>query len=106
MPVKKEPSGRRSVQAEIEVTGSPEGVWQAIASGHFQGQPSELVQLLATSTEAKEKAWDLLTQPLGLATARVGEHVATSRSASSTRSSRLTSHVGVDTSQFHSRASK
>jgi hypothetical protein len=45
---------------------------------HFQGQPSELVQILATSTEAKEKAWDLLTQPLGLATARVGEHVTTS----------------------------
>jgi hypothetical protein len=83
MPVKKEPSGRRSVQAEIEVTGSPEGVWQAIASGHFQGQPSELAQLLATSTEATEKAWDLLTQPLGLATARVGEYVTPSRSASS-----------------------
>jgi len=33
MPVKKEPSGRRSVQAEIEVPGSPEQVWQAIASG-------------------------------------------------------------------------
>jgi uncharacterized protein YndB with AHSA1/START domain len=33
MPVKKEPSGRRSVQAEIEVAGSPEQVWQAIASG-------------------------------------------------------------------------
>lgn len=33
MPVKKEPSGRRSVQAEVEVPGSPEQVWQAIASG-------------------------------------------------------------------------
>ncbi|MCC2670540.1 MAG: hypothetical protein K0Q72_3011 [Armatimonadetes bacterium] len=33
MPVKKEPSGRRSVQAEVEVPGSPEQVWAAIASG-------------------------------------------------------------------------
>jgi uncharacterized protein YndB with AHSA1/START domain len=33
MPVKKEPSGRRSVQAEVEVSGTPEEVWQAIASG-------------------------------------------------------------------------
>jgi uncharacterized protein YndB with AHSA1/START domain len=33
MPVKKDPSGRRSVQAEVEVPGSPEEVWQAIATG-------------------------------------------------------------------------
>jgi uncharacterized protein YndB with AHSA1/START domain len=33
MSVKKEPSGRRSVQVEIEVPGTPEEVWQAIASG-------------------------------------------------------------------------
>ena len=33
MPVHKDESGRRSVQAEVEVTGSPETVWQAIASG-------------------------------------------------------------------------
>lgn len=33
MPVKKDPSGRRSVEAEVEVAGSPEEVWQAIASG-------------------------------------------------------------------------
>lgn len=33
MPVKIEPSGRRSVQAETEVPGTPEEVWQAIASG-------------------------------------------------------------------------
>jgi uncharacterized protein YndB with AHSA1/START domain len=33
MSVKKDPSGRRSVQAEIEVPGTPEQVWQAIASG-------------------------------------------------------------------------
>lgn len=33
MPVKKEPSGRRSVEAEGEVPGTPEQVWQAIATG-------------------------------------------------------------------------
>jgi uncharacterized protein YndB with AHSA1/START domain len=33
MPVKKDPSGRRSVQAEVEVPGTPEVVWQAIATG-------------------------------------------------------------------------
>ena len=33
MSVKKEPSGRRSVQVEIEVPGTPEEVWQAIATG-------------------------------------------------------------------------
>jgi uncharacterized protein YndB with AHSA1/START domain len=33
MGVKKEPSGRRSVQAEVEVPGTPEEVWQAIATG-------------------------------------------------------------------------
>jgi hypothetical protein len=45
---------------------------------HFDGQPSELVQLLATSTEAKEKAWDALIRPLGLATAKIGEPITTS----------------------------
>lgn len=33
MSVKKEASGRRSVQFEIEVPGTPEEVWQAIATG-------------------------------------------------------------------------
>lgn len=33
MSVKKEPSGRRSVQVEVEVRGTPETVWAAIASG-------------------------------------------------------------------------
>lgn len=33
MGVKKEPSGRRSVQIEVEVPGTPEEVWQAIATG-------------------------------------------------------------------------
>jgi uncharacterized protein YndB with AHSA1/START domain len=33
MPVKKDPSGKRSVQAEAEVPGTPEQVWRAIATG-------------------------------------------------------------------------
>ena len=33
MSVKKDPSGRRSVQVEFEVPGTPEEVWQAIATG-------------------------------------------------------------------------
>jgi uncharacterized protein YndB with AHSA1/START domain len=33
MPVRKDPSGRRSVEAEVEVPGSPEEVWAAIATG-------------------------------------------------------------------------
>src|SRR5262245_66570557 len=34
MPVKKELNGQRSVQAEVEVPGSPEEVWRAIATGN------------------------------------------------------------------------
>lgn len=33
MSVHKDPSGRRSVQTEVEVPGTPEQVWQAIATG-------------------------------------------------------------------------
>jgi uncharacterized protein YndB with AHSA1/START domain len=33
MPVKKDAIGRRSVQAEVEVAGTPEEAWQAIATG-------------------------------------------------------------------------
>ncbi len=33
MSVKKEPSGRRSIQVEVEAPGTPEEVWQAIATG-------------------------------------------------------------------------
>jgi uncharacterized protein YndB with AHSA1/START domain len=33
MPVKKDPSGRRSVEVETEVPGTPEEVWRAIATG-------------------------------------------------------------------------
>jgi uncharacterized protein YndB with AHSA1/START domain len=37
MSVKKEANGRRSVQVEVEVPGTPEQVWQAIATGSGVG---------------------------------------------------------------------
>jgi len=33
MAVKKEPNGRRSIQVEVEVPGTPEEVWRAIGTG-------------------------------------------------------------------------
>jgi uncharacterized protein YndB with AHSA1/START domain len=33
VPVKKDPSGHRSIEAEVEVPGTPEEVWRAIATG-------------------------------------------------------------------------
>lgn len=45
MSVKKEANGRRSVQVEVEVPGTPEQVWQAIATGPGFGAwfvPSEV----------------------------------------------------------------
>src|SRR5215470_3068092 len=50
MPVKKDPSGQRSVEAEVEVPGTPEEVWAAIATG--QGISSWFVP--STSDEKVE----------------------------------------------------
>ena len=47
MSVKKEPSGRRYVQVEVEVPGSPEEVWQAIATGPGMSAwfvPTEIIE--------------------------------------------------------------
>ncbi len=33
MPIKNDPSGNRSIEAEVEVPGTPEEVWKAIATG-------------------------------------------------------------------------
>ena len=47
MSVKKEASGRRSVQVEVEVPGTPEEVWQAIATGPGVSSwfvPTEIVE--------------------------------------------------------------
>ena len=33
MPVQKDPSGKRFIAVETEVPGTPEDVWQAIATG-------------------------------------------------------------------------
>ncbi len=41
MSVKKEPNGRRSVEIEFEVPGTPEEVWQAIATGSGISSPPD-----------------------------------------------------------------
>lgn len=73
MSVKKEPSGRRSVQMEVELPGTPEEVWQAIATGpgisswfvptEFEerdGKPVEMKLNFGPGMEPRSKvtAWD------------------------------------------------
>lgn len=49
MSVKKDPSGRRSIQAEVEVPGTPEEVWKAIATG-----PGVSSWFVPTESECRE----------------------------------------------------
>ena len=73
MSVKKEASGRRSVQVEVEVPGTPEEVWQAIATANgisswfvpakFEeedGKPAALVLDFGPGMESRSpvKVWD------------------------------------------------
>lgn len=70
MSVKKEPNGRRSVQVEVEVPGTPQEVWQAIATGPGVSSwfvPTEVDERAGTVTMdfgpgmrsvAKMTAWD------------------------------------------------
>ena len=73
MSVRKDASGRRSVQVEVEVPGTPEEVWQAIASGpgisswfaptEFEerdGKPVAMTVNLGPSMESRSvvTAWD------------------------------------------------
>jgi uncharacterized protein YndB with AHSA1/START domain len=58
MPVQKDPSGRRWIQAEVEVPGTPEEVWQAIATG--PGISSWFVP-----TEVEERAGGAITANFG-----------------------------------------
>ncbi len=58
MSVRKEASGRRSIQVEVEVPGTPEQVWQAIATG--PGVSSWFVP-----TEIEERAGGKLTAHFG-----------------------------------------
>jgi uncharacterized protein YndB with AHSA1/START domain len=72
MSVKKEASGRRSIQVEVEVPGTPEEVWQAIASGpgisswfaparmeERNGKPTALTLSLGpVETRTVVTAWD------------------------------------------------
>jgi uncharacterized protein YndB with AHSA1/START domain len=70
MSVKKEESGRRSIAVEVEVTGTPEEVWEAIASGPGVSSwfmPTDVDAAAGTTTThfgpgmdsvAKITAWD------------------------------------------------
>ena len=72
MSVKKEATGRRSIQVEIEVPGTPEDVWQAIATGpgisswfapaefeEGEGRPVALtLNLGGMDSRAEVTAWD------------------------------------------------
>ena len=58
MSVKKEASGRRSIQVEVEVPGTPEQVWQAIATG--PGVSSWFVP-----TDVEEKAGGTIVSRFG-----------------------------------------
>ena len=58
MSVKKEPNGRRSVQVEVEVPGTPEQVWQAIATG--PGWSAWFAP-----TEVEEREGGAITQSMG-----------------------------------------
>ena len=60
MSVKKEASGRRSIQVEVEVPGTPEEVWQAIASG-----PGISSWFAPTELEARDGKPVALTTTLG-----------------------------------------
>ena len=57
MPVKKDASGHRSVQAEVEVPGTPEEVWAAIATG------PEMSCFVPTEVEQREG--DVITANFG-----------------------------------------
>ena len=73
MSVKKDPSGRRLVEVEVEVPGTPEEVWQAIATGpgvsswfvpteieERDGKPARVVSHFGPGMDAVAKvtAWD------------------------------------------------
>jgi uncharacterized protein YndB with AHSA1/START domain len=73
MSVNVEPSGRRSIQVEVEVPGTPEEVWQAIATGpgisswfvpvafeEVDGKPVALTLSFGPGVEARTAvtAWD------------------------------------------------
>ena len=60
---------------------------------HFRGQPCTQVQLMAFSSEPKEKAWAELTRSLGLAEANAGQAVKSSGDAP--RLAAVVAHAGA-----------
>ena len=55
MSVKKEASGHRSVQVEVEVPGTPEEVWQAIAHNCVPFALAGRGSVVIRSTSAKKQ---------------------------------------------------
>ena len=62
---------------------------------HFRGQPCTQVQLMAFAPGPKEKAWDQLTNSLGLAGASIGKSVKSSGDAP--RFAAVVEHAGSQT---------
>jgi hypothetical protein len=60
MSVKQEPSGRRWVEVEVEVQGTPEQVWEAIATG-----PGVSSWFVPTEIEAREDGAKVVTSHFG-----------------------------------------
>ena len=55
MSVKQEANGRRSVQVEVEVPGTPEEVWQAIARNRVPFATAGDGSVVVRSTSAKRR---------------------------------------------------
>ena len=96
MPVRKDASGKRSVEAKVEVPGTPEEVSRAIATGKgisawFVPSTSDervggaavasfgpgmesvaTIKLIAMAPEPKSKAWAALSDALGFSGATPG----------------------------------
>ena len=57
MSVKREPSGRRSIRVEVEVPGTPEQVWEAIATGPGGSSWFVPTEILVSGGPTKSDLW-------------------------------------------------
>ena len=93
--------GRRSISLQVEVPGTPQQVWEAIATGpgisawfvpsqvdnlrlylnHFRGRPSAAVSLAGGAPEAKALAWAAMLGVLGLTAPIAGARVRTAEAS-------------------------
>ena len=106
--------GRRSISLQVEVPGTPQEVWEAIATGpgisawfvpsqvdnlrlylnHFRGRPSAAVSLAGASPEAKALAWAAMLDALGLTAPVAGARVRTAEASGAPALSGITERVG------------